>query len=162
MKKYRFWKRAVAVLLAGYFVGGFASFPLPNRELFPVFSWLLFAETPGTRTAYGLRFTAAGGVIFPEPVPHTQAYHLMLFGAGVSGHQQIQLLGRALEENNADAVATSLEQLEGMFTEAPLTFQLVRETFDPIEKWKSGAGEIEVIREFQFDGPLRLPREVLE
>jgi len=153
MKQYRFWQKIVALFLAGYFVIGFASYGLPNKELFPIFSWLLFAATPGERTAYALRIHSAAGTDFEEPVPHTEALFLMLNATGVSAHNQIQRFGEVFESGDPAAIRDQRAIVEGMFSTQPVRYELVRQVFDPVERWKDHEMQVEVLQQFDLVAP---------
>jgi len=158
MKKYRLWQKVAAVFLAAYFVIGFASYGLPNKELFPIFSWLLFAATPGERTGYALRIQSVGDKEFGEEgIRHTDAFFFMLNASGVSAHHQIQRLGQAIEAGDESGIARHREVVEGMFSTTPVEYKVIREVFDPLERWKTGTIEVTPLRDFAIEGPAATP-----
>ncbi|MGD0057776.1 MAG: hypothetical protein ABSD58_00010 [Verrucomicrobiia bacterium] len=68
MAAYRIWRVWVALFLAGYFALGFSTLALPRGEVFPCFSWFLFALVPGRESQYAVRLQEVRGQKLAEPV----------------------------------------------------------------------------------------------
>ena len=142
MRLYRFHKFWIGCVLLAYLVLG-ATFRLTrtNGEVFPFFSWTLFIYVPGDTSEYAVELIEQGGRRFDPPRPLHAARGLVPGAGNVTAQVVVQRMGRAAERGDA----TALAELRRVFERehlaahrAPVHYRLVREHYDPIERWTTG------------------------
>jgi hypothetical protein len=79
--------------LAGYFAHGLLTLLLPRREIFPMYSWFLFALIPGRESRYALRLQEVGGQKLAEPVLYQDAESLVADPHTVTVREVVQQFG---------------------------------------------------------------------
>lgn len=112
---------------------------LPEREYYPFFSWFLFDRVPGgIQSEFALRTTLAGKTILYPPMilgEHMQSF----LDNSIEPTEYWNLINYTawalLGNNNADAEKYR-SMLEVNFTIRPLEYEIVRVTYNPIERWR--------------------------
>lgn len=152
MNRYRVIWKTVLIGLFLYMVIGFLTFDIKNKksnEVFPVFSWFLFAEVPQkNHIRYTIRIYEIDGKTLPVPLLFAEA------GAysnphSVSANKLIQDLGKALVENQIQEVKGIRELLEQNQIHRVNRYELIQLTYDPVERFKTGKAEEKSIAFFQ-------------
>src|ERR1700733_13828722 len=103
MAAYRIWRSWVAFFLAGYFVLGLSTLALPRGEVFPCYSWFLFALVPGRESQYAIQLLEVRGQKLAKPVLFQDADDFVDEPHSVTAHELIQRFGAAVERGPADA-----------------------------------------------------------
>lgn len=154
MKRYRITQWSIVLGLILYPLIAYSTIGLPQRELFPFFSWELFSHIPPKEiTSYGIRFNSANGNELNEPLYFEDAMHLTRHAESVDAFVTLQSLGSAIEQNDLVQVATSQQLLQSTYFGdiSAAEYEIVRRRFDLLERWQSNQYlEEEVIAHFIF------------
>jgi hypothetical protein len=142
MRGYRKAQRQTAIFLAAYFLGGLLSLLHPRGEVFPVYSWFLFPLVPAERTQFALRLYSAGG----EPLPLPRS---------ITVHELAQQLGAAVDSADSQQVQRVRRTLERNFLPPGARYELVRESFEPLTRWKTGQARVHRLATFSTQEPTR-------
>lgn len=139
MKRYRITQWAIVLSLILYPLIAFTTIGLPQRELFPFFSWELFSHIPPPEiTSYGIRFSSANGQTLTPPIYFEEAKHLTPYADSVDAFVTIQSLGQAVEQSDQSKMMATQQLIQsayfGELTSA--NYQLVRRRFDLLERWQ--------------------------
>jgi hypothetical protein len=146
----------LAAVLAVQLVGGLAVLPAPGHEVFPVFSWFLFALTPpAERTAPELRVAELGGRTFDPPVRLETERSLVRAADAPTVVRLAKDLRAALAAGDTAALARARRTLEENFLtgRGPGRYALVEVTHDPVARLRGGAARERVVREFTIGEP---------
>lgn len=135
-------RRRLAILVVVYFFAGGASQKLiPGvDEVIPFYGWSLFSKVPNEDSRYELLIHRHDGRRLEPPVPFLTAPAAIVGGNRYIGRKVVQRLGRAVERGEASEVAELRRLLEGSYLRGRVRYELVYERYDPIERWRSGAG----------------------
>ncbi len=149
MLRYRRLQIFVAAALALVMAIGLGGTLTPSHEIFPFASWFLFSLVPGRRS----EFEVILRVIDNKPVepgrPFRQADFLVHHPHSIVIHEIIQKLGAAEEARDAKTSRALRRQIEGEFDPAISRYDLVRVTYKPVERWKTGrVQDTAVVRSF--------------
>lgn len=94
IREYQRTRRGIALFLALYFVVGLGTLLLPAREVFPFYSWFLFALVPQNGTAhYDLILYEVNGQPVDPPRRYQDADGLVRSPHNVTVYRLIQRIG---------------------------------------------------------------------
>src|SRR5579883_697594 len=141
MREYRRTRKFVSWFLAAYFAGGLLTLLLPQMEVFPVYSWFLFALVPQSGPQYGLLLHHVNGRDLQPAVLYQQAEGWISFPHSVTAFKLTQQLGEALEKNPADTPRCR-ELLEKNWLPPRTRYEVIKLNADPILRWKTGRYDI--------------------
>ena len=131
--------RAVAVaLLVVEFVVGMAGHLTPRKEIFPLASWFLFLLVPNRTIDYDLILRSHGNVPIDPPLPYSQVPWLVATPHSIVTYQLVQQLGDAQVRHDAAHVRSLRRQLDSQFWVVHVQYDLVRNTYLPVERWETG------------------------
>ena len=131
--------RAVAVaLLAVEFVVGMGGYLTPRHEIYPFASWFLFLLVPNDTSDYDLLLRANNGNPIDPPQPYNQAAWLVTLPHSILTYQLVQQLGDAETRHDAPRSRRLRRQIEALFTQPRVRYDLVRNTSRPIERYETG------------------------
>lgn len=138
--------KVIAILsLIVYFLGGIATNPYPifgeqmyRRELYPFFSWFLFAEIPNPRPTTSMQLLSYGGTTYDQPLPFEKTG--FLFEAiGQYPTQYLPIIRAfARELERSGNVEPHRSALEKLFKE-DASYRIVRLEYDQVAYWKTGS-----------------------
>ena len=140
-------RNVLARLLVGYFVLGLASFG--TGEIFPIFSWFLFARVPGHVKRYELVLDVVRGHPLPKPVFYDQADGLVADSHSIVAKRVINSLGKALDEGDLSAIARVRRALESDYLPPDSEYTIVEVSFEPLRRWRSGEMETRELAHFR-------------
>jgi hypothetical protein len=155
MAAYRIWRVWVALFLAGYFVLGLATLALPRQEVFPCYSWFLFALVPGRESQYAIRFQEVRGQKLAEPVLFQDAEDFVDEPHNAMAHELIQQFGAAVETGRTDEQLRLRRVMEKDYLPTPCRYELVVLTYEPLTRWRTGAYEARSLGEYTAGGESR-------
>jgi hypothetical protein len=141
MREYRRIRRLLWWFLAAYFVGGLLTLLLPQMEIFPVYSWFLFAKVPDSAPQYGLLLLNVDGRPVEPPRLYQEANNLVSSPHSVTVFKLTQKMGATVERNIPDKTGTR-ELLEKNWLPPQTRYELVKMNADPITRWKTGEYQI--------------------
>ncbi len=156
MKSYRRIWGAILLGLIAYGIAGILTFDLAKKksnEIFPVFSWFLFAEIPQkTHVRYTIRIHRVDDRDLVPPI---------LFAAAegyanpksVSANKLIDEIGRANERQEEAEVQQMRRTLEENQIHRVQRYELLKMTYDPVERYQTGKKWEESIRFFEKGRP---------
>ncbi len=153
----RLYRGFLPAFLASYAVGGFMTHgSLGGREIFPVFSWALYSDAPRLEVQYTVRLLEVDGRalgngrdLMSMPGFHRSPDYWS--DAGV-----VQNLGAALDEGDEERARALRRLVEAnVLPGQRVRYELVKRTFDPLERRASGAFRETGLGEFVKDDPER-------
>jgi len=145
MKKYRRLKSVLAAILGGTLALGLVSAVRPAGEIFPFASWFLFSLVPQRVTSYDMLVRSWGEQRFDPPTPLNEVEGLLGSPRSSTVFQLVQRYGRAEEAGDRAEAEVAWRLLQPKFTSAaPVTFELVKRSYDPVDR--SRGGRVEQIR----------------
>ncbi len=140
---YQALKYIVFIFLAAYVIGGLATNPYTifgeqdGKEVYPVFSWFLFAKIPTPQSKYVLRLHSYGTEVYNPPLAFEETSFLFrAIGQTPTRYlQEVSSFGREIEQGrNGEPYRTNLEKI---FMK-PARYEIVRIHYDSLEYWKTG------------------------
>ncbi len=156
MKSYRRIWRAILLGLVAYGIGGFLTFDIAKKksnELFPVFSWFLFAEVPQKiHVRYTIRIHRVDGRDLAPPILFAAA-EAYANPKSVSANKLIDEIGRANERQEEGEVQRMRGTLEENQINRVQRYELMKLTYDPVERYQTGKVLEESIRFFEKGRP---------
>jgi len=153
MSSYKALRSFVGWFLLLYFLGGVAASRVPRRilphgEVFPVFSWFLFAKVPQHAERFGLRIHQSEGIDLDPPLFFEEAIGIVHHPHDVTAQRIIQRLGKAEQRGKQAAVQRMRALLEEIYLPPGTRYELVNVISDPLHRWRTGEREVERIRMF--------------
>ena len=128
---------AVAVLLAECVVGMLGSLT-PRREIFPFASWFLFLLVPHHTNDYDLVLHSNQGVAIEPPLPYNQLPWLVSSPHSIVTYNLVQQFGDAVARHDAARSRNLRRQVDTMFMQPRVQYDLVRNTYQPVERYETG------------------------
>jgi hypothetical protein len=142
LRAYRRRQGWLAAVLAAQLVGGLAALAAPEREVFPLFSWFLFALTPQPEgRAVELRLAELGGRRFDPPVPLETERTLVAPTQAPAVVRLAKAMDAALAAGDAAALRRARQTLEENFLRGrgPGRYALVEVRRDPVARLRATA-----------------------
>lgn len=137
MKSFNRFKLALVLGLIGYACIGLASLATPKSEIFPFYSWFLFASVPGQEKKYGLLIISVNGRSLPTPQLFEEAGDWVQISHSVNAQKVIQMMGLALRKNDLKLFEESRAILESRFLRSSTEYRLVKLRYAPLERFKN-------------------------
>jgi hypothetical protein len=147
MREYRRVRRGIALFLTLYFAGGILTLLHPAQEVFPVYSWFLFALVPQTEPDYALLLHEVNGRPAEPPRLYQEASDLVNSPHSITVYELTQQMGKALKRGENES--SYRELLERNWLPPRTSYDLVKIYADPIVRWKTGQYKIETVRTFR-------------
>jgi hypothetical protein len=152
MKLYRsIWGWMIFGLIA-YLIAGILTFDIRKKksnEIFPVFSWFLFAEVPQkTHVRYTIRILRADGIDLPQPVYFSESSPYSN-PKSVSANKLIQDIGKSIEFKDDKWLHQAREVFENNQINRVQRYELIKLTYDPVERYQTGKMQVESVRFFE-------------
>ncbi len=142
MKKYRRLQAALLAILAGTFALGMVSAIRPAGEIFPFASWFLFSLVPQQVTSYDVLVRSWGDRKFDPAPPLIEVEGLLRSPRSSTIFQLVQRYGRAVEAGDQAEAADAWRLLQAKFSTAePVTIEVIKRTYDPLERARGGKVE---------------------
>lgn len=141
MREYRRIRKFISWFLAAYFAGGLLTLLHPEMEVFPVYSWFLFALVPQSGPQFGLLLHQVDGRQVEPPRLYQDTGDLISTAHSVTVFKLTQELGSAMEKNSADKTRYR-ELLEKNWLPPKSNYELVKLNADPVSRWETGKYEI--------------------
>ena len=152
MRSYRrIWFYIVGGLFL-YLVGGILTFDLAKKksnEVFPLFSWFLFADVPQkNHVRYTLRILRADD---RDLVPALFFSEATAFAnpKSVSANKLIDEIGRSIVRQEEGEVQRLRQTLEENQIHRIQRYELLKLTYDPVERYQTGKMQVVSIRIFE-------------
>lgn len=118
-----------------------------NPEVFPIFAWDLFAFVDNSKTEYTIEIVKFNRLLLDKPVLFTKSESLGLPSDSISARTQIQNFARAYLRRSSD-FDRHRNLLESAYLEKVQEYRLVKQTYNPVRKYKNGEQQIEIIATF--------------
>lgn len=124
-------------------------------EIFPIASWSLFSKVPSVVTDYSLVIREIDGCVMSPSFFWEESSHYFAAAVHHAGFVVIDRVGLALASGD-EALAEELRhkfELVHMREAERVRYDLVRRTYDPLVRWKSGAFErVATVAEYSKEG----------
>ena len=155
MAEYRRLKILIIAILISYsFLGVVLQLFISGRnEIFPVFSWALFAKVPNKIDEYSIRIISVNGKPLQKVVSYNNASRWFTKSNSVNAYYTIQTLGRAVSSGNAVKVQEIRKYFEPLYLGDVKTvkYDLIKRSFNPLIFKKYGLVEnIQYITSFEY------------
>jgi hypothetical protein len=129
-----------------------------EREVFPLFSWSLYSTVPREEADYGVRVLTVGGQALDPPLFFEDARSFFPYVNQSQLMMTVQLLGRALDSGNAEAVKRyrRLVERHHLRGRGVVHYEIVRRAFNTLARWATG--KFRVVRSvgtFSMEGQAR-------
>jgi len=146
---------ALTGFLLSIFIFGLLAAPTKKHEIFPYFCWFLFSQTPGTEDNYELVITAYAGDVLDHPQSFMSSPLVTGKGAesSTNAHRIIEALGKAIVSRNLDAIQNHRAMVEGNYFKKPVSYQIHKKVYDPIQYRRTGKAEVSTIAAFHPGQP---------
>lgn len=151
MRAYRIAQRWVTLFLAAYFVGGLLTLLHPCEEVFPVYSWFLFALVPQHQTLYAVVLHEAEGRPLSQPRAYPEAIGIVRDPHNVVAYQLIQQLGTAVEKQDTAQVVKLRHLLETNYLPARSRYEVAKISYEPLRRWRTGEQRTEQLAIFSTE-----------
>ncbi len=135
---YRRLRWIAVALLVAEFVVGMVGYLTPRKEIFPLASWFLFLLVPHHTSDYDLILRAHDGTPIDPPLPYSQSPGLVIAPHSIVTYQLIQQLGDAETRHDAAHIPSLRRQIDAQFRLWRVQYDLVRNTYQPVERWETG------------------------
>jgi hypothetical protein len=132
--------------------GGLLTLFHPAREVFPVYSWFLFSLVPQHQTRYALLLREVRGESLDQPRYYEEADGLVPAPHSVIMYELVQQFGGAVESHQNEQAQRLQKLLESNFLPPATRYDLVKTTFDPLTRWKTGQQQVEHLNTFATPG----------
>jgi hypothetical protein len=138
MKRLHRLQTFAAMFLVAQVVVGYAGWFTPRHEIYPFTSWLLFSLVPDRLSDYDLLLH--GSPAYPQEPPRSfnQSAGLVRAPHSIVSYQVIQQLGEAVAANDSARVDYLRGQIEEQFAVAPMRYDLIKVSYHPVDRWKTG------------------------
>jgi hypothetical protein len=144
MKSYYLTKHFMILLVLLYFIIGMGLelghrfFPAVPTEIFPIFSWRLFAVTPSEVDDYTLRIISYNGRKLEEPIFFEEGEPLFQKKTTAIAYNNLQGLGKATAEGDLETSAEKLQLLRSIYPGIieNMNFEIVKRTYNPLDRLK--------------------------
>ena len=132
-------RNILALLLGFYFLIGIAlGFSGKRQEIFPIFSWFLFDKVPNTVTRYNIMIHQYQGKDFNPAITLSQGSSFIVGNQEIKARVLIQQLGKAHARGDKNEFSRLRNILETNFFKETTKYELILETYQPIQRWKTG------------------------
>lgn len=155
MAAYRNCRVWVTLFLVGYFVLGLSTLALPHGEVFPCYSWFLFALVPGRESQYAVRLLEVRGQKLAEPVLFQDADDFVAEPHSVVARDLVQRFGVAVEKGQTEEQQRLRRLMEKNFLPTLCHYELVVMTYEPLTRWRTGHYDIRPLAEYSLTGESR-------
>jgi hypothetical protein len=152
MSAYRIWRTWVAIFLVGYFGLGIPTIVLPQQEVFPCYSWFLFALVPGQESDYAIRLQEVRGQKLAEPLLFQNADGFVGNPHSVTMRELVRQFGTAVEKGRTNEQLRLREVIEKGYLPIPCRYELVVMTYEPLTRWRTGRYDVRPLREYTAAG----------
>jgi hypothetical protein len=152
MAAYRIWRAWVALFLVGYFGLGIPAILLPHQEVFPCYSWFLFALVPGRESQYAIRLQEVRGQKLAEPVLFQDADGFVGNPHSVTVRELVRQFGVAVEKGRTDEQSRLRQVIEKDYLPIPCRYKLVVMTYEPLTRWRTGRYDVRLLAEYTATG----------
>lgn len=132
MRRYRRLKRVVAgILLVMFLAGEAALLRPPTYEVFPFYSWSMFALVPNETGQFYVFVTKDG-----ETREYTRAKKWVADANSITAYTVIQQYGKALSSGNKKEIAAWRRQFEENHIPDGLFYEVRYSRSDPMTRWR--------------------------
>lgn len=135
---YTHLKRVVVLGIIAYFCVSVTIEVIDRAEMYPFFSWRLFAVVPNEVDTYTIEISRLGNLVYDPALRLMDAQ--FLFANNKQQQTEYELLinnlGRALTRNSPRQDTAQLHQrIEALFPPGAFAYAVVRVTYDSLEYW---------------------------
>lgn len=143
----------VAVFIVYAFVGlsAEAYYRLSGRvqppDIFPFFTWSMFAHVPNTHETYAVRIHVFGERSYTPPIDLVDSGPMLMRRHRVTDYviRTAAELGRAIERDNPEEIERARHTFESVFRDGRFRYDVLRVTKDPYRFWHSRTYDSETL-----------------
>ncbi|MCS7064418.1 MAG: hypothetical protein NZM04_10365 [Methylacidiphilales bacterium] len=110
----------------------------PSKEVYPFFSWFLFALTPGPQTVYSLEILESRHEPLPSPLAYTEAAGWVPTPHAIAVRELTRRLALAVKNGDAETAARARRILERHHLYPGSVYAVVESFRDPLVEWREG------------------------
>jgi hypothetical protein len=143
MQTYRRLQSLGIGFLVLYFVVGLASLATPRQEIFPIYSWFLFATVPNQDEKYDVRIYSVGHYKMETPVFYNDgAANIVLDPHSITAYKIIQKMGEAYTRDQMKEFRRYRKLFEKNALWSNTDYEIVKVSYDPIQRWETGKTDV--------------------
>lgn len=147
-------KRIIFCILILYFLLGLSTeiFLRQEEKIFPpFFSWFLFVDVPNETFSNEstILLLEVNGQKFSPPVPWGEVYGHTDQPSAARSRTLMQRLANSLEKKNQEETKRLRTLFEQRYLPESVTYQVVVNTYNPIERFKTGKFSTKILGEFR-------------
>jgi hypothetical protein len=134
-------KIIIASLVAYACMGLFERTVRDGTEIYPFFSWFLFAYIPNpSEDTFTVAFHAVGDEVYDPALTFSESRPLFdkIHQSPTEYIYAIQEFGRSVSTGRTDLAGQYRASFERMFSGQAARYELFRMSYDPIAQWKAG------------------------
>ena len=152
MQSYRRLLYASVIAPALMLAIGLSALGTLQQEIFPFYSWFLFALVPNAKSTYQIVILSSGGKTLPSPRMYNEADDIVSNPHSIVAYKVMQRLGKACKHGDAAGIARERHFIEANFKPGT-QYEVLRLHSDPIERWRTHEVVIrEVVGTFEAGG----------
>jgi len=152
MRYYKFLTRFILIFIFLHLSISFCLrlFIKGKNEIFPIFTWSLFAKIPNKLVDYELKIISYDGEIFTSAEYLYQSDHFSRGVKSITNFKLIQKYGKAVKNKNQKNIKKYQQLINNIvFHDKEVKYVLVKRTFDPIKRWNTKLyDDLEIISSF--------------
>ena len=142
-------KSFLEIVLISYFLMGIGMQLSFGRELFPIFSWFLFSRTPNRAVNFTIIIYTHNGRELTPPISFHKAPKSIADSESINANSVIKKLGNSVLQGSESQIIKNRKILERNYMYGNIEYALIKETYDPIQKWKYNEADQEVLSRFE-------------
>jgi len=144
---YEVLKKGFVFILILYFMTGVFAEVTGSGELYPVFSWRLFARIPSQVSTHAIEIHELGDTIYSPPIKfsNTKSLFEKLGQSPTDYEKPVRELVQAIRTKNEDEVLKRREIIENIFPWPKYKYSVVEVQYDSIEYWQTGTYEVKEV-----------------
>jgi hypothetical protein len=108
----------------------------PHKEIYPFFSWFLFALTPGQKIDYRIQIQSTRHTPLPTPLPYTEAHGHVPTPHAITVRELTRRIAQAYLNNDPATLAKARALLERHHLYPGTTYTIERISYDPLLLWQ--------------------------
>jgi hypothetical protein len=143
MQTYRRLQSLGIGFLIFYFVVGLLSLATPRQEIYPIYSWFLFALVPNQEDRYDVRIYAVGNYKMEKPVLYSDGPdNISPDPHSITSYKVIQKMGETYEKKDVKEFKRYRELFEKNSLWGKTDYEIVKVSYDPIQRWETGKNDV--------------------
>ena len=144
---YRYAKRGVIFFLVLYFLVGIFAEIYTSGELYPVFSWRLFAIVPNEVVKHTIEISVLGETTYDPPLKFSDTGFLFkrISQSPTDYERTIENLGSAIRISDDFLILKHRAEIESIFATDTFEYSVVQISYDSLEYWETRSYKVDEV-----------------